>query len=290
MMVCSVMLLVLLYSLLTTTTFHTKTILIKTRTTTTQSLPSRIQHPWYNRTRSLETWYLPNTTNNNNNITARNTRTIQPNDNTTETDLGDERRFLDSVCACQPSTWEFTLDFSRTSCYDISIRTKGQGVAWVSCTFTPSPSANPDNKQQAQFDVIHQIQIREYNTHGEWLNNPKPIFHAPLFPNQDPFPVPLHNGQSFKYTSVLWYAKKDGHRYNVKHIPSKMEVRLIGENKLKERTEFHFILYFSNDCFSYPVVVRGDYVGPVIVVRIIEQQQQQQQDTKWMLDCITRLE
>ena len=163
------------------------------------------------------------------------------------------------VCGCQPRRYQFTLDFSRTTCYEMDLHAKGTALSNVVCHF------DYENEfPKHDFTVIRRVIIREYNPKGDWLNNPNYLGH----PLQDPIRTPLYNGESFIYTSVMSDTWTRGNVASPNQIPAKMEIELIGDNQQNQATVFSFTLYFSNDCQTYPVVVPGDYVGPVTVVRI----------------------
>ena len=180
-----------------------------------------------------------------------------------------DHRQTRSICGCHPGMYEFTFDFARTSCFDMKLSTKGTGVTYVSCTFTPTAMAKlMDN---VQFKVVHHVHIREYNADGQWLNDPQnhPQGRDGQQQQQERLDGPFHNGESFVYTSVIANAPRGG-GVNWREIPAKMKVQLIGINRLNDLTDFHFTLYFSNDCLSYPVIVTGDYMGPLTVVRSMD--------------------
>ena len=159
-----------------------------------------------------------------------------------------------SICACQPSEWEFTLDFSRVDCGDTNVQV-GMGVTWVSCGSIPSFYDN-------QFRKVESVEIREYDAQGHLIHNQY---------KQASLNGPFTNGQSFSYTSVLAWAPAADYNNHVQvlELPETLEVQIRGTNQLEESSEFQFYVYFSNDCKAFPVIQSGDYIGPVTVVRVV---------------------
>ena len=51
-------------------------------------------------------------------------------------------------------------------------------------------------------------------------------------------------------------------------LPSSLQIHLFGQNRHDELVELHVTLNFSNDCHAFPVLRRGDFVGPIVVVRV----------------------
>ena len=159
-----------------------------------------------------------------------------------------------SICACQPSEWEFTLDFSRVDCGDTNVQV-GMGVTWVSCGSIPSFYDN-------QFRKVESVEIREYDAQGHLIHNQY---------KQASLNGPFTNGQSFSYTSVLAWAPAADYNNHVQvlELPETLEVQIRGTNQLEESSEFQFYVYFSNDCKAFPIMQSGDYIGPVTVVRVV---------------------
>ena len=189
-------------------------------------------------------------------------------------------------CACQPGRWTFVLDFARTTCGRMQVQTPGEGLSSIGCRIEPMP----DN-MHVQLGIVRYIYINEYNSYEQTLNDPTSDA-SPQFVNEPDIPQDSYvNGDTFTYTSVLakpsYYGpsgslippKEKGRRWKKKtlHVqerpnannalPQRMEITLDGEDSWGGAMTFVVILEFSMDCYLYPIIVPGDYFGPLTVVR-----------------------
>ncbi|KAL7573325.1 hypothetical protein ACA910_011688 [Epithemia clementina (nom. ined.)] len=195
-------------------------------------------------------------------------------------------------CACQPGQYEFTLDFShRMDCADTSLVHDETGLPRVGirsmdCQYYSSGQNGP----ASGMTVVDFVQIRESDSQYNWINHQDPNVEGPFW-----------NGQSFSYLSVLPDIVQKGHVASTvttsgsggggrkpskskavnsdsgggggatgefTTLPSAINVHLFGKTKFQELCEFDFTIYFSNDCAVFPVIKRGDYIGPVTVTSV----------------------
>lgn len=164
-----------------------------------------------------------------------------------------------SQCVCQPSHWEFTLDFSSsTDCTATNWQT-GSGIASLACA---SRSTNRQSSVPTILEVVDSVTIQEFNAKHVELKKNEDDVDDESGPNvQGPF----WNGESFSYTSMVSNLETTT---SSSSLPSAITVHVFGVTPKQEMCEFEFTIYFSNDCnAAYPVINAGDYIGPITVVR-----------------------
>jgi hypothetical protein len=151
------------------------------------------------------------------------------------------------ICACQPATIEFTLDFALF-CPPVNI-TAGDAVAATSCSV--NPFGDPSVTDLVPVSV-QSIDILELNQNLQILV-------------QENIAGSFKDGDSFSYVSI---AALPGEITDPDNIPRAIQINLIGVNQLDEPIINIFIITFTNDCGVYPVLYDGQSAGWVRFVSI----------------------
>lgn len=153
----------------------------------------------------------------------------------------------EDVCACQPSTIEFTLDFALF-CPPVNI-TRGDAIAATSCSV--NPFGDPSVTDLVPVSV-QSIDIMELNQNLQILV-------------QENIAGSFGDGDTFSYVSI---AALPGEITDPENIPRAIQLNLIGVNQLDEPIINIFIITFTNDCGVYPVLFEGQSAGWVRFVSL----------------------
>jgi len=140
-----------------------------------------------------------------------------------------------TVCACSPSTYEFTFDFSKTC-----PRPGGNyppGVAEVTC-FVTSFSADVADRIPVSVETIsiieadtQRVPIAQSAIEGDFLS-----------------------GDSFTYSSVSALG-------NAAQIPQSIQLTITGTNSANSSLVQVWAIKFTNECDVYPVLEKGEAFG-----------------------------
>jgi hypothetical protein len=144
------------------------------------------------------------------------------------------------VCACSPNTYEFTFDFSLF-CPPVNI-TLGDAVSATSCLV--SPFGNPDVTDLIPV-AVQSIDVLELGQDLRVLV-------------QEQIEGNFADGDSFQYTSVISNPENIGGPVD---IPRAIQLNIVGVNQLDELIINVYIITFTNDCGSYPVLQEGQSAG-----------------------------
>jgi hypothetical protein len=144
------------------------------------------------------------------------------------------------ICACSPSNYEFTLDFSLF-CPPINI-TLGDAVAATTCLV--SPFGNPD------VDDLVPVAVQEINI-LELDQNLRISVQENIEGN-------FADGDTFKYESVSANPDNIGGPVD---IPRAIQINIVGVNAADEPIINVYIITFTNNCGSYPVLFEGQSAG-----------------------------
>jgi hypothetical protein len=144
------------------------------------------------------------------------------------------------LCSCAPTTYEFTLDFSL-SCPPVNI-TLGDAVQATSCLV--SPFGNPEIDELIPI-AVKSIDILEMGQDLRVLV-------------QENYGGYYSNGYTFTYASVT----ADPANINTPvDIPRALQLNIVGVNSKDEPIINVYIITFTNDCESYPVLSTGQSAG-----------------------------
>jgi hypothetical protein len=150
------------------------------------------------------------------------------------------------LCSCAPNTYNFTLDFSLF-CPPVNI-TLGDAVQATSCLV--SPFGNPEVEDLVPVEV-QSIDILELGQDLRVLV-------------QENIEGSFGDGDTFSYTSV---ASIPGNIVTSVEIPRALQLNIVGVNANDEPIINVYIITFTNNCGTYPVLQEGQSAGWTRFVR-----------------------
>jgi hypothetical protein len=149
-----------------------------------------------------------------------------------------------NLCACQPSVYTFTLDFSAT-CEDANI--EGPGIFDKDCTVSGVGRENVTDKVPVQ---VSSIQILELDQNLQVIT-------------QTPVVGTFLDGETFTYTSII---ATESDNLNTSMVPRGFQMVLTGVNSLDEFIRNTWIIVYENDCGIFPILFEGQQNGWTIFV------------------------
>lgn len=150
------------------------------------------------------------------------------------------------ICACQPATYEFTLDFDLT-CDDTNVG--GPGINASACVLNTDVELNVTNFRP---NIVTTIQILELNQDFEVLA-------------QTPLEGEFADGDTFRYTSII--AGQVG-ELDPADIPRGFQLSMAGRNSNEEDLVNFWLIIYDNNCGVFPVVLEGQQIGWTIFVSL----------------------
>jgi len=150
------------------------------------------------------------------------------------------------ICACSPSVYEFTLDFFLT-CLDSNIKAgEGEGIIEFDCSVSPFEGGNVTDLTPVAVSSIDILELDQ---------EVKPLATTTRFVN-------FRNGDKFNYTSII----RDPTLINATSVPKGFQLSVVGRNVLDEALLMIWIISFTNDCDSFPILFEGESIGWTIFV------------------------
>jgi hypothetical protein len=149
------------------------------------------------------------------------------------------------VCACSPSTYEFTLDFSLT-CPPVNI-TRGDAIAATTCLV--SPFGDPEVTDLIPVSV-QTIDILELNQNLDIIV-------------QENIAGSFGDGDTFVYTSISALPDQITSPLD---IPRAIQLNIVGVNQFDEPIINVYLITFTNDCGFSPVLFEGQSAGWTVFV------------------------
>ncbi|GKY96656.1 hypothetical protein MPSEU_000625200 [Mayamaea pseudoterrestris] len=146
------------------------------------------------------------------------------------------------VCACQPATYEFKLDFG-IDCSDKTVVSGAAGINDTACIVNTEQQVNVTDFSPVR---VTTIQILELNQDLRVIA-------------QTPLSGDFRSGDTFKYTSVI--AQIDPDEENVDMIPKGLQITLAGRNAEEQDLVNFWLIIYENDCGVFPVVLEGQQIG-----------------------------
>jgi hypothetical protein len=144
----------------------------------------------------------------------------------------------DSICACSPTVFNMTLDFSLT-CADANIAVS-DGVVATDCSITPFQgevsSLVPVN--------VFSVDFLELDQDGEVLNQRSSF-------------VDLQDGASVSYESF----SVNPDSVTELTAPKTLIVSFIARNAAREPLFMQYLITYSNSCDAFPVLFAGQQIG-----------------------------
>jgi hypothetical protein len=148
------------------------------------------------------------------------------------------------LCACQPATFDFTLDFS-SSC-SINTVAGTPGVSESACVVNKQTSEEvtdftPVLVTNVQFlDLDQNLQVmRQFQINGAF-----------------------RNGDVVRYDSAL----ASSPNFNTISLPRALQVTFTGVNSLDQPIVYIWAVIFNNDCGIFPILSEGQQIGLTVFV------------------------
>jgi hypothetical protein len=153
---------------------------------------------------------------------------------------GQDQEIGVDVCHCAPNTYEFTLDFSLF-CPPVNI-TIGDAVQATTCMV--SPFGDPTVTDLIPV-AVQSIDILELNQNLQVMM-------------QENIAGNFGDGDTFQYTS---YAALPGEVVDPDDLPRAIQININGINQFEESIINVYLITFTNNCGSYPVLFEGQSAG-----------------------------
>ena len=146
------------------------------------------------------------------------------------------------ICACQPSVYEITLDFSLV-CDDTNVG--GQGIVDTACLIGTrlTDTENVTDLVPAQ---VSEIQILE-------LDQNQDVVGQSVYTDG-----PYFDGDKVYYTSIV---RKDPNAINSVTLPRGIQVSINGNNALNQPLINTWGILYNNDCGIFPLLTEGENIG-----------------------------
>lgn len=151
----------------------------------------------------------------------------------------------DELCACTPTRYEFTLDFTKV-CPPTNV-TLGDGIASASCLIGPFGDPSTSDLVPVAIDTIDILELGQdvkvivkETLEGEFIQ-----------------------GDTFDYQSITSTAEELN---GAEDIPRAIQINLNGRNAGGEGLINVFIISFTNSCDVYPVLQENESAGWAVFV------------------------
>ena len=154
--------------------------------------------------------------------------------------LGTGQEIGTDLCACSPTSYEFTVDFGLT-CPPVNIPV-GNAVNETSCLISPFGAPDVDDLVPVSVDSINVLELGQ-NLRVVAQTNIEQSF---------------NDGDTFTYTSII--ADPDSIQ-EVQEVPRALQINIVGNNEAGDRIINVFIVTFTNQCDAYPVFEEGQSAG-----------------------------
>jgi hypothetical protein len=146
-----------------------------------------------------------------------------------------------TTCACQPATYEFTLDFNL-GCGDRDVRAGNPGIVDSACVLNTQGNQNVTDFVPVR---VTEIQILELD------QNLQVIFQTTKQGN-------FINGSVFNYTSIT---QTMPNKLNSTSIPKGIQVFLTGRNAQEQDLVNFWAIVYDNACGIFPLLTVGEKMG-----------------------------
>lgn len=144
-----------------------------------------------------------------------------------------------TVCACSPPEIEITFDFSVT-CNDTNVA-NNTGIAETECNVSPFQGGVAIDEVPVVISTIDVVELDRFNG----VLKSSSVFQEFL------------SGDTFKYVTTS--ANVSGVDPNT--VPGGWQFSMIGSNAQQQPLLLMWIIKFTNDCESYPVLFDGDKIA-----------------------------
>lgn len=165
-------------------------------------------------------------------------------------DDSDDPASDEALCACQPGTYVFNLDFGL-SCADSNVK-EAEGVLDTACILT---TIGQENVTDIVPVSVSAVSILELDQNSQVVSQKS-------LTDQD-----LANGDSFDYTSITIASPEE--IIEEEKLPKGLQVFLSAKNSEGEDlVNFFAIEYDSEFCSDAPILSAGQQIGWTTIVRI----------------------
>lgn len=148
------------------------------------------------------------------------------------------------ICACQPATYEFVLDFGLT-CANKTVA--GPGINASECRITTDRNLNVTDQVPVS---VSKVQVLELNQDLDIITTSQ-------------YEEEFADGDKFTYTSVI----ASNNITRPQDVPRALQMTITGRNQEEQDLVNFWIIIFDNSCGIYPVVLEGEQIGWTIFVR-----------------------
>jgi hypothetical protein len=153
-----------------------------------------------------------------------------------------------SICACQPSVYTFTFNFSAVC----NIGTvDGPGVRGSDC-FARGVGTNSANTTDTVPVQVTTVSVLELDRSQRIIA-------------QTSYVQGYRNGDTFMYTSITGTPESVA-TLTSDTVPAGLQVNIVGINQLEQPITNVWIILFDNNCGIFPVLKIGDQIGWTILV------------------------
>lgn len=143
----------------------------------------------------------------------------------------------EDLCACSPSKYTFTLDFSLT-CPPVDVSRNG-GISATFCQISPFGDADLNITDLVPAEVQY-IDVLELGQGFEVLS-------------QDNITGTFVDGDSFEYESLVTAGEEN--------IPKVIQLNIFAYNAAGEPIVNFYAIAYSNACDEYPALIEGESAG-----------------------------
>lgn len=150
-----------------------------------------------------------------------------------------------NICACTPSTYEFTFDFSQ-SCEDTQL--PGPGIVEFECIVTPFVTGNNVDLVPASVETVDFVEFDQ--ALGRLA--------------ESSIEQQFRNGDTVSYTSYSATPED----VSMPTVPKGLQLNLLAQNAIGQPLLMTFLITFSNSCNAYPVISTGNQIGWVRFVSL----------------------
>lgn len=151
------------------------------------------------------------------------------------------------LCACSPSTYEFTLDFGLF-CPPVNV-TESDAIDQTSCVITSFGDPNVTDLVPVSVQSIDILEL------GQGL---RVLVQESILGNYS-------DGDSFAYTSL----SATPHEITAPdEVPRAIQINIVGMNQFDEALINVYIITFTNDCGAFPLLLEGQSAGWTHFTRI----------------------
>lgn len=141
-------------------------------------------------------------------------------------------------CACSPSKYTLTLDFSL-SCPPVNV-TRNGGIAATFCQVSPFGDENQNITDLVATEIKY-VDVLELGQQFEVLT-------------QQNISGTFFDGDSFEFSSIV---TEEGN----KEIPKVLQLNMFANNAEGQPLVNFFAIAYSNNCDEYPTLIEGESAG-----------------------------